>query len=38
MKINQEWFDCVIYQDIESLKVYVREEKDFNNKFLTDEI
>lgn len=33
MKINDEWREAVIYQDIHSKKVYVREEISFNEKF-----
>ncbi len=33
LKINNEWSECVAYQDIHSKKVYVREEISFNEKF-----
>jgi len=33
MKINDEWSEAVIYQDIHSKEVYVREEISFNEKF-----
>ena len=33
MKINNEWFEAVVYKDIESKEVYVREEISFNEKF-----
>ena len=33
MQINNEWHEAVIYQDIESKKVYVRESNNFENKF-----
>ncbi len=33
MQINNEWSECVIYQDIQSKKVYVREVGDFDLKF-----
>jgi len=33
MKINNEWFECVVYKDIESKEVYVRESNDFESKF-----
>ncbi len=33
MQINQEWVDCVIYQDVETLEVYVREEQSFDECF-----
>lgn len=33
VQINNIWKQCVIYQDIESKKVYVREESDFELKF-----
>lgn len=33
MQIDDEWYEAVIYQDIESKKVYVRQESDFNLKF-----
>jgi hypothetical protein len=33
MQINQEWVDCVVYQDIKSLEVYVREEQSFDECF-----
>ena len=28
-----EWLDAVIYMDIDTSRVYVREESDFYNKF-----
>lgn len=30
---TRHWFDCVIYQQIESGLVFVREIRDFKNKF-----
>ena len=33
MQVNQEWFECIIYQDIETLEVYVREEQSFDECF-----
>ena len=33
MKINNEWSEAVIYQDIHSKEVYVRQESDFESKF-----
>lgn len=33
MQIDDEWHEAVIYRDIESKKVYVRQESDFNLKF-----
>lgn len=31
---NGEWCDCVIYQDINTKSLYVREKIDFYNKFI----
>ena len=33
MQIDDVWHECVIYQDINSKKIYVREAIDFENKF-----
>ena len=33
MQIDDVWSECVIYQDIDSKTVYVREPVDFENKF-----
>ena len=33
MQINNVWYECVIYQCLESKKVYVRESSDFEFKF-----
>ena len=33
VQIDNIWFPCVIYRDIDSKKVYVRQESDFENKF-----
>ena len=33
MQINNKWYEAVVYQDIHSKKVYIREESDFNEKF-----
>ena len=33
MKINNEWSEAVIYQDIHSKEVYVRQTIDFESKF-----
>lgn len=33
MQINNVWYECVVYQDVNSKKVYVREAVDFNLKF-----
>ena len=33
MQIDNVWHEAVIYRDIESKKVYVRQESDFNLKF-----
>ena len=33
VQINNEWSECIIYIDIHSKEVYVREESDFNLKF-----
>jgi hypothetical protein len=33
MQINQEWVDCIVYQDIKSLEVYVRESGSFDECF-----
>lgn len=33
MQINDVWSECIIYQDIDSKKVYVREAVDFDLKF-----
>lgn len=33
VQIDNMWFPCVIYRDIHSKKVYVREEGSFNNSF-----
>ena len=33
MQINQKWFECIIYQDIETLEVYAREEQSFDECF-----
>ena len=37
MQIDNVWIECVIYQDIDSKKVYVREAVDFENKFSAGE-
>ena len=33
LKINNEWHECVAYQDIHSKEVYVRQTIDFESKF-----
>jgi hypothetical protein len=33
MKYNGQWFPCVIYKDIKTLKIYVREEQSFDESF-----
>ena len=33
MQIDDVWHECVIYQDINSKKIYVREAVDFDLKF-----
>lgn len=33
LKINNEWSECVAYQDIHSKEVYVRQTIDFESKF-----
>lgn len=33
MKYDGEWFPCVIYRDINSKKIYVREESSFDSSF-----
>lgn len=33
MQIDDVWSECVIYQDIDSKKVYVRQSDDFDLKF-----
>ena len=33
VQINNEWHECVVYKDIESKEVYVRQEIDFDSKF-----
>lgn len=33
VQIDNVWFPCVIYQDIHSKKVYVRQSEDFDLKF-----
>jgi hypothetical protein len=33
VQIDNVWYPCVIYRDIDSKKVYVRQEIDFDNKF-----
>ena len=37
MQVEDVWHECVIYQDIDSKKVYVREVVDFENKFSAEE-
>lgn len=32
--ISREWFDALIYQDYDSKHLYVREKKDFFDKFV----
>ena len=32
--VNGEWFDAIIYQGIEDDRYYVRERKDFFDKFV----
>ena len=33
MQIDDVWSECIIYQDINSRKVYVRQSEDFDLKF-----
>ena len=33
MQINDMWYECVIYQCLNSKKIYVREAVDFDLKF-----
>lgn len=33
MQIDDVWSECVIYQDIDSKKIYVRQSGDFELKF-----
>ena len=37
MQIDDVWHECVIYQDINSKKIYVREVVDFEDKFSAEE-
>lgn len=37
MQIDDVWSECVIYQDIDNKKIYVREAVDFNLKFSAEE-
>lgn len=33
VQINNEWSECIVYIDIHSKEVYVRQTIDFENKF-----
>jgi hypothetical protein len=33
VQIDNEWSECIVYQDVHSKEVYVRESNDFENKF-----
>lgn len=33
MKVEGIWIDCIVYQNIESKKVYTRSMKSFNENF-----
>ena len=37
MQVDDVWSECVIYQDIDSKKIYVREAIDFDLKFSAEE-
>lgn len=32
--VNREWFDAIIYQGLDTGMIYVRERKDFFDKFV----
>ena len=37
MQVDNVWSECIIYQDINSKKVYVRQSDDFDLKFSAEE-